>query len=140
MGTFKFLEHTADEKIAIVATSYEDLFQTAIKAIYETMLGKKEVKSIQTKEFSLENKKITTLLYDFINEFIILFDEESLLLPNIQSLTIKNENNMYKLNVKVSGDKVKNYEIENQIKNMTYSDMIIEEKNNQIHAQIVVDI
>jgi len=143
MGSYKFLEHTADEKIAIEANSYEEAFTLAVTAMHEILLGKEQllqVKSKYEKTISLENKKLTTLLYDFINEFILLFDEEDLLLPIVKSITIKKQENIYKLNAKVFGDKRKNYELQTQIKNMTYSDMKIEEKNNKIHMEIVLDI
>jgi SHS2 domain-containing protein len=143
MGTYKFLEHTADEKIAIEASNYEDAFKTAVTAMHEILLGNEQLKKVKQnykKEIILENKKLTTLLYDFINEFILFFDEEDLLLPYVTEITIKKEENIYKLNAKVSGDKRKNYQLLTQIKNMTYSDMKIEEKNNKIYMEIVLDI
>ena len=140
MGKYKFLEHTADEKIAIVANTYADAFATAVEAMHEILLGKEQkVEPIFEKEIVLENKKITTLLYDFINEFILYFDEEDLVLPHVEEITIEFDQ-IYKLKAIVKGDKQQNYELRTEIKNMTYSDMVVKEKENKIYMEMVLDI
>ncbi len=140
MGKYKFLEHTADEKIAIEANTYADAFATAVEAMHEILLGKEQkVEPIFEKEIVLENKKITTLLYDFINEFILYFDEEDLVLPHVEEITIEFDQ-IYKLKAIVKGDKQQNYELQTEIKNMTYSDMVVKEKENKIYMEMVLDI
>ena len=57
MGTYKFLEHTADEKIAIEANTYAEAFTLAVEAMHEILLSDQKVKPVITKEIKLENKK-----------------------------------------------------------------------------------
>lgn len=141
MGTYEFLPHTADEKFRVVADSLEDGFSTCVAAFHEILLGKDEVKDVITKTFTINATKLRSLLYDFLNEFVFLFDDEDLLLPHVKSLKIIEKDSEYILEVTVSGDKRQNYELITEIKNMTYSDMKITElPSREWELIVVVDI
>jgi SHS2 domain-containing protein len=142
MGTYEFKEHTADEKFIVKAESLSDAFATAVKAFYEILLGKNyEVKQTTTREIILKAKKKESLLYDFLNELVFYMDESDLILPKIIKLSInKTELGEYELEAELGGDKRFDYELLTEIKNMTYSEMKIEEKENEIEMTVVVDI
>lgn len=141
MGTYEFLPHTADEKFHVVGTSVEDAFATSVKAFHEILLGKEEVQKNITKKIQVQGTKLRSLLYDFLNEFVFLFDDEDLLLPHVNSLYIRKIHDDYFLEAEVMGDKRQQYELITEIKNMTYSDMIIQEKNDGTwELTVVVDI
>ena len=101
MGTYEFLEHTADEKFVVTAPSLEDGFITAVTAFYEIILGKNiSVNPLAKKTINLKAKKIESLLYDFLNELVFILDESDLLLPNVNKLRIeKNDKEEYELTV-----------------------------------------
>lgn len=147
MGTYTFLPHTADEKFRVEAKDLNDAFATAVTAFYEIMLGKTLVQKKETKEITIRAKRLTSLLYDFLNELVFLFDDEGLLLQFVDELDIKKIGEEYVLTAKLSGDKQYDYDLITEIKNMTYSDMeIIQDtaKNKQdsdkIELTVVVDI
>lgn len=140
MGTYEFLPHTADEKFHVVAKDLEDAFKTAVAAFHEIIVGKDEVAKVETKKIVLQGTKIRSLLYDFLNEFVFFFDDQDLLLPHVNSLYIRKINEDYFLEAEVSGDKRQNYELITEIKNMTYSDMEINETENGVELFVVVDI
>ena len=140
MGTYEFLPHTADEKFKIIANSLEDAFETSVKAFYEILIGKDEIKNIFTKKISLKAKTLRSLLYDFLNELVFVFDDEDLLLANVKSLKILEQNGKFELEAELSGDKISNYELITSIKNMTYSEMEIKINSEQVELIVVVDI
>ena len=121
MGTYEFLEHTADEKFKVTAPSMSDGFATCVRAFYEILLGKEySVKNNTTKEIILKAKKIESLLYDFMNELVFHMDDADLLLPNVVSLHIEKKDDGYHyLEAELSGDKRFDYELLTEIKNMT---------------------
>lgn len=143
MGIYEFLEHTADEKFKVSASSLSDGFATCVRAFYEILLGKNyEVKSNTSKEILLKAKKKESLLYDFMNELVFHMDDADLLLPNVSSLNIeKKEDGFYHLEAELFGDKRFDYELLTEIKNMTYSEMqIIEHEDGSVELTVVVDI
>jgi SHS2 domain-containing protein len=145
MGTYQFLEHTADEKFVVTAKTLEDAFATAVTAFYEILLGKNiSVKLTTTKTITLKTKKLESLLYDFLNELVFIMDESDLLLPIVKSLHIQqNENDEFQLKAELTGDNRYNYSLLTEIKNMTYSEMNIRLPNDEREEwelTIVVDI
>ena len=140
MGTYEFLPHTADEKFHVVGDSLEDAFATAVQAFHEILVGKEQIAKKEKRTIAIQGTKLRSLLYDFLNEFVFLFDDEDLLLPHVDSLYIREINGDYFLEAEVSGDERNNYELITEIKNMTYSDMKIEETDKGIELFVVVDI
>lgn len=138
MGTYTFLPHTADEKFEVEATTLEEGFSLSAKAFNEILVGKEEIKEQITKEIHITAKKLRSLLYDFLNELVFLFDEQDLLLPHVKNITIQETTNGYELQASVAGDKRQNYELITEIKNMTYSDMIVEKQGNHSWKLVVV--
>ncbi len=143
MGTYEFLEHTADEKFHVKANSLSDAFATAVRAFYEILLGPNyEVKQTTTREICMSAKKKESLLYDFLNELVFYMDESDLLLPNVLQLDIKDkEDGTYELKAELAGDKRYDYDLVTEIKNMTYSEMEINEHDDgTVELVMVVDI
>lgn len=142
MGDYIFLEHTADEKFKVTAKSIEDAFATSVIAMHEVLLADKlnTVKSKFEKKVHFKAKKLTTLLYDFLNEIVFLFDDEDLLLPQVKTITIEEKEEMFELNAVLCGDKCFDYELQTEIKNMTYSDMKIVVTSEKVTIEAVVDI
>ena len=75
------------------------------------------------------------LLYDFLEELIILQDSEGFMLHDI-----KVEIEGSKLTAVCTGDKIDNYTSMGDVKAATYADMLIEEKDGTWVVQVVVDV
>ena len=141
MGKFTYLPHTADEKFVVEADDINDAFATSVTAFYGIMIGDKPVKEDIDKEIVLNAPKLRTLLYDFLNELVFYYDVEDLLLKNVSSLEItKTDKGEYNLNALLSGEKHYNFDLRTEIKNMTYSEMEIEESDSGVKLTVVVDI
>ena len=140
MEPYEFLEHTADEKFRAYGKDLEEAFANAALATSAIMTDIKLVKSTITKNIQVEAKNKNTLLYEFLEELIFLVDTEAFLLSKVESLTIKEENQTFKLEATVKGDTADAYEIITHIKAVTYSDMFIKEKENLVTIQVVHDI
>ena len=140
MGNYEFLEHTADEKFRVTASSLEDAFSTAVKAFYEIMIGDQHVKNVESKDITISAKELTTLLYDFLNELVFHFDDGDIILPNVEALAIDKTNGKYELVATLTGDKHYDYDIRTEIKNMTYSEMEVNVEEGNVELIVVVDI
>ena len=136
MKKFRFLEHTADQKFQAFGKTLEEAFENAAYALKTTITESKiEQKVKKTIEVKSEDKK--ALLYDFLEQFLILLDSENFILSEIESLKIKD----LKLTAKLKGDTdLKKYEINTHIKAVTYQEMKIKKEKNNYMVQVILDL
>ena len=135
--TYKFLPHTADVKFQAKGKTLAEAFKNCAYALTETITDYKKIKPTTEKTIEIESENQESLLYDFLEQFLILLDSENFILNKIKSLTIKDN----KLQATITGDThPENYEIETHIKAVTYQQMFIKKENNQYIIQVILDI
>jgi SHS2 domain-containing protein len=138
---FEFLEHTADTKIRAYGETLEEAFTNAVLATTTVMTNPAVIKEKITKKVKITSSNEKSLLYDFLEEIILLLDTEGLLIKKTKNLQIKKNNEKYELTCELIGDYVKQgYEVHSTIKAITYSEMEITQKENQYIIQIVHDL
>ncbi len=147
MGIYKFVEHTADEKFIVQAKDLDDAFATCVDAFCEVMVPGVVIANNVSKTIHVQAKRLRSLLYDFLNELVFYYDDEDLILRNVVELHIKKTDEGWELDAEVTGDKHYEYEVEMEIKNMTYSDMEITgrgtgkgDQTSDVSITVVVDI
>jgi len=139
MKQYKYLHHTADAKFRAYGKTLEEAFSNSALATSGIMVDTKKVKPKITKKLKSEGKELRNLLYEFIQDLIVLVDTDGFMLNKVKSIKIS-EGKTYKLTAELLGDHYSNYDVHTPIKAMTYSDMIIEKKGNTWMLQVVVDI
>ena len=138
--SFKFLEHTADIKIFVEEKSLDKAFITSAMALKEVIVDKIKVKAKIKKEIKVKGKDRESLLYNFLEEFLYLVDAKSLILSEINELKITKTKNKLSLHAKIVGDNSLNYKFTNEVKAVTYNDMLIKESKNKTTIQFVLDV
>lgn len=133
---FKFLEHTADIKFQAYGKSLEKAFSNSSLALAEVMTKKTKIKSRIKKKIKVKGKDNESLLYNFLEEFLFLFDSEGFVLSKIGKIKIKGE----KLEAEVMGDNVKDYKISQDVKAITYNSMFVKRDKGKFTAQVVLDV
>jgi SHS2 domain-containing protein len=133
----KFLDHTADIKFQAFGNSLEEVFSNSVVAMFSAMYEKR-VKRKYMHSIKVKGKDLESLLYNFLEEFIFLFDSKGVLVSKVDKIII----NLEKMELKCtfSGDLAKDYEIITSVKAITYNDMFIKEKNGLWVVQVVLDI
>lgn len=131
---FKFLEHKADAKFQAFGKSLEECFSNAALAFTSVMIDYKKIKPKITKKISAKGTDLKNLLYNFLEQLVILVDTQNFIVSKVKSLKIKNKT----LTAELIGDNIKNYEVHNHIKAVTYNQMEIKEKPYIV--QVIVDI
>jgi SHS2 domain-containing protein len=134
---FKFLEHTADIKFQAFGNSIEEVFENSALAMVYSM-SEEKVKKKKSFKINVRGKDLESLLYNFLEEILFLFDSESFFLSKVKNIKINKEN--FSLNAEVVGDYARNYEIHVYIKAITYNDMFIKKEGNKFIAQVVIDV
>jgi len=133
---FKFLEHTADVKFQAFGSSLEKAFENAALAMFNHMYDK-QVKEKIKKKFKVVGKDFESLLYNFLEELLFLLDSEFFFLSKVK---VKIDKKKMELNAQVSGDIVKNYKANADVKAVTYNEMFVKKQGNRFICQVVLDV
>lgn len=140
MEKYKFLPHTADVKFQAFGGSLEEVFANSALAMTHIIVDPSKVEARIRKEIDVESEDKQALLYDFLEQFLILLDAENFLLHEIKELKIE-ENKKFKLKAIVVGDnELEKYETEGHIKAVTYQEMMIKKEKDRYMVQVVIDI
>ena len=134
---YKFLEHTADMKFQAFGKNVEEVFENSALAMFNSMFEGK-VKEKRTSKIKAKGKDFESLLYNFLEELLVLFDGEQFFLSKIQSLKI--DKKTFKLEAEVIGDDASNYEMNIDVKAITYHDMFVKKEKNGWIGQVVLDV
>lgn len=143
MDKYRFFDHTADVKFQAFGNTLEEAFSNSVFAMYSVImepeiqqkLGENEQKYIE-----VEGKDLPSLLYNFLEEFIVLLDAEFFLLKRINEIKIQKKPDKFVLKSSVIGDTNDNYETEKHIKAVTYNEMFIKKRGDKYCVQVVLDI
>ncbi|MGB9763059.1 MAG: archease [Minisyncoccia bacterium] len=135
----KILNHPADLRIEVEASSLEELFQGAIELMASLLykrvneLVKKKKLSLE-KDINIEANSLEQLMVDSLNEVLSLSDINNAIFPHCEINDLKDN----KLKARILGIKVKRFDLE--IKAATYYGLKIETNNRQYKAIITFDI
>jgi len=140
---FEFREHTADVQVRSWGPSLEEAFSQTAYSLMATItpnLNKITVKV--ERKITVEAEDIEALLFDFLSEFLYIFDVEELIFNQIYVHQIERLNDNFKLFATLKGEKfdLDKHEIGTEVKAITYSFMNIEIKHESTIIDIVFDI
>lgn len=137
MKDYEFLPHTADTKIRAYGKTLAEAFVNCALATADTITDHTKIKLDVEKTIEVKSENEEALLYDFIEELLILVDTEGFILGKVKELKIED----LKLTATVIGDThPENYDIKTHVKAITYQEMFIKEENNILTIQFVLDL
>ena len=130
--SYRTLDHATDAIIEVTADNLENAFKIAGISVIETILDISRVAEIEKKSIQVEGKDLKYLLYNWLEEIIILTITDGFAGRTI-SLNISNEDG-YKINADIFGEIIdlKKHEFKVEIKSPTFHDMRIEQKDNVV--------
>ncbi len=91
---FEFLDHTADVAVVARGDDLPQTFASAARAMFEVLADLGSVREKLSREVEVASDSVDTLLVDWLNELLYLFETEHLLLSrflvhNLQQNTLK---------------------------------------------------
>ena len=140
---FEFRDHTADVQVRSWGSSLEEAFsQTAYSLMATITPNLKKITPKVERIITIEAEDKEALLFDFLSEFLYIFDVDELVFNQIYVRSIKKFKDNYKLWATLKGEKfdLDKHEIGIEVKAITYSFLNIEEKHESIVIDIVFDI
>ena len=135
---FEFQDHTADIQVRSWGSTLEEAFSQTAYSLMTIITPHLEKVEPQIDKFV----SIEAVLFDFLSEFLYIFDVEELVFNTIDVFYIKNINSQYFLKVFLKGEKfnINKHSIGTEVKAITYSFMEIKEDEEYVEIQIVFDI
>lgn len=149
--TYKFADIvSADVAVQAEADSVEQLFTACATAMFDVMTDIDKIKAKKKLKFSLENRKLDSLLVDFLSELIFLKDTEGMVfckfdlgIKKAEKGKGKSKKTTYCLDAAVSGEKIdRKKSFRTDVKAVTYHQLYAKQdpKTKKWKAQVVVDI
>lgn len=135
MRKYRFIDHTADIRLLIEATTYPELFEGALEGMkalmYPEALHRLEVKQ----EISISAKDATSLLVDFLAEVLTLSQIQRAIFEKVEFSELTHT----QLRATIFGQKVDFFE--KDIKAVTYHEAnVVQDTNGTYTTTIIFDI
>ncbi|MBD3230106.1 MAG: archease [Candidatus Lokiarchaeota archaeon] len=138
---YKFLDHKSDLYIRACGKDLNQAFEQSGLAVCDAMVEIEKVEPKVDREVSVESEDIFSLLYDYLEELLFLFDTEFLLFSEIE-IKINEIESGFRLDAKLYGEEFDEEKHSQRIgiKSPTYSLMEKIEKDELICLEFVMDI
>ncbi|MFA6888697.1 MAG: archease [Candidatus Woesearchaeota archaeon] len=140
MKKYEYLSHTSEEKFAAYGKTVEEAFCNAALAVENIIVQTDKVKPIIKKKIIIETKHLKGLLFDFLQELLILFDSEHFIIHKITDMHIQQKERDYVLECNAHGDNAKQYSMLSGVKSVTYNEMEIKQEKELWTVTAVVDV
>ncbi|MFW9897764.1 MAG: archease [Candidatus Thorarchaeota archaeon] len=143
MKGFRYINHTADIQSQSWGRTLEEAFSQCALSLMTIITPNLEKISPQIeKSVKIKAEDKEALLFDFLSEFLYIFDVEGLIFKEINVEYIEKINKHYKLEATMKGEKFnkKKHDIGTEVKAITYSFINIDESEDDVKINIVFDI
>jgi SHS2 domain-containing protein len=137
--SYKTLEHTTDAIIEVTADNLKEAFEIAGISVIDTILDSSKVEENDSKKLIVKGKDLKYLLYNWLEEMIILTITDGFAGKKIVLDITKNDD--YQINAEVFGEVIdlRKHEFKVEIKSPTFHEMEIEENNN-VRMKYLLDL
>jgi SHS2 domain-containing protein len=133
----RFLPHTTDIQFEARGRTLAICFQNAALATFSSMTALSKVAPKQTFRFSLRKRTDDiSLLYDFLDKLIFLFDSKRVYLSRFKVTITKTG-----LSAIVKGEKISDkHQSLAMVKSVTYHEMSVERRGKEFVCRAILDI
>ena len=137
--SYRTLEHATDAIIEVTADNLKEAFQIAGISVIETILDSTKVDEIDSRKLVVKGKDLKYLLYNWLEEIIILTITDGFAGKRIEIDILRNEN--YEIHAEVFGEGInlKKHEFKVEIKSPTFHEMEIKD-NDKIVMKYLLDL
>ena len=134
----KYIEHPSDVGFEAYGDSLEELFANAAIAMYSLMTDVDEIEGDEEREIEINSEDFQSLMFDWLDELIFLFDSESLVM---RSFDIAIDESNFSIQGTCKGGKFDPSKHVSGIiiKAVTYNMMEVK-KNEVWKARVVLDV
>ena len=137
--SYKTLEHTTDAVIEVTANNLKEAFEIAGISAIEIILDSSKVEENSSRNLIVKGKDLRYLLYNWLEEMIILTITDGFAGKRILLEITENED--YRINAEIFGEAIdlKKHEFKVEIKSPTFHEMEIKQ-NDKVIMKYLLDL
>jgi SHS2 domain-containing protein len=137
MVDFEVLEHTADVGIRAYGADITEAFANAARGLFSLITEPDDIREVEEREIELTADDQESLLVNWLNELIYLFDTENIVFKRFD-ITQLDDN---QLKAKCYGERadISRHKIKTGVKGTTYH-MLAIERNDGYKVEVLFDI
>ena len=137
--SYKTLEHTTDAIIEVTADNLKEAFEIAGISVIDTILDSSKVEENDSKKLIVKGKDLKYLLYNWLEEMIILTITDGFAGKKIVLEITKDDE--YEIDAEIFGEVIDltKHEFKVEIKSPTFHEMEIEENDN-VRMKYLLDL
>ncbi len=137
--SYRYLEHATDAFIEVKASTLEEAFVIASRSVVETILDMGSIEEKNTRQLQVAGKDLNYLLYNWLEEMIILTITDGFATKSIKIRIEKNEG--YKIFADLAGEDIdiKKHHFKVEIKSPTFHLMEIKQ-NGGVLMRYLLDL
>lgn len=137
--SYKSLEHATDAIFEVNASNLEEAFVVAAKSVIETILDTNTIEEKDHRTLNVTGKDLRYLLYNWLEEIIILTITDGFAAKTI-TLSVE-KNSEYRISADMKGEKIdiKKHHFKVEIKAPTFHDMEIKQ-DGAIYMRYLLDL
>lgn len=137
--SYRYLEHATDAFIEVKASTLEEALVIAARSVVETILDANSIEEKKTRQLQVAGKDLSYLLYNWLEEIIILTITEGFAAKSIKIRIEKNDG--YKIFADLAGEDIdiKKHHFKVEIKSPTFHLMEIKE-NDGVLMRYLLDL
>ncbi|NTU41738.1 MAG: archease [Nitrospirales bacterium] len=138
---FELIDISGDAGIAASGRSWAEAFSRTAMGMYSLITSPEGIEKQQEKIFELESESLGTLLVNFLNELVFLFDTYGFIGRRVE-VTGLSLSSPFKLRATVHGEvfDASRHERRLLIKAATYHKLLLKESNGTWKAEVIFDI
>ena len=139
--TYRFLEHTSDAYVEAEGDTLEEAFVEAARGMFDVITDPSTIEICVKRDITVEAEDLESLLYSWLEELLLLFDIEGLVINDF-SIIIEKRSGGYILQGEVRGESFNpsKHPPETDVKAVTYHGMSIKKTNNKYVVRVLFDI
>lgn len=140
---YEIFEHTADLGLRVRAASLADLFADAARGLFSMIVTNlDDVRPVEKRTYRFEGDERDLLLFDWLNELLYTCETERLLLSEFEVDLNETADGRLTLAAECLGEKIdeSRHRLEHEVKAITYHGLLVEERNGEWIAEVIVDI
>lgn len=137
--SYKSLEHATDAIFEVTAPNLEEAFVIAAKSVIETILDVDAIEEKEEKTLTVSGKDLSYLLYNWLEELIILTITDGFAAKRIRLNIEKNEE--YKILARFWGEQIdiKKHHFKVEIKAPTFHEMEVRQ-GDTVYMRYLLDL
>ena len=134
---FEIINHTADIGLVVYGNDIKQIFSRAATGLFSLITDVEQIKAGIERQIELSSQDMESLLVDWLNELIYIFEVEHMLFKRFEINSLEDN----RIRAVCTGEKInRQHRIYREVKAATYHTLSIKKYNHGLRAKVIFDL